>query len=78
MAEEDYPKTYPMRRESVQVSLEDTVHYSINSAEGEAEWRTVYHVPYGFLYFPAQPSGELRQFGMAMFHQLHCVQIARA
>lgn len=75
MVDKDFPSYYPIERNLVQVSFEDSVHYVLNSSESEAEWNTIYRSHHGFLHLPTKPSGKRREFGLTMFHQLHCLRM---
>ncbi|CDO72010.1 hypothetical protein BN946_scf184943.g45 [Trametes cinnabarina] len=70
---EDYPDYYPVELGEVSLTPENTIHYQIFSEESEREWLSVYPPGGGFL----RLGEEGRPFGLALFHQMHCLMRIR-
>lgn len=58
----------------VSLTPEYTIHYQVLGEGAEVEWSTTSPDNGGFLYLGA----EERPFGIALFHQLYCLQMIRA
>lgn len=58
----------------VALTIENTPHYSLNSSESDAEYKSIYPGDLGF--FRLGP--ERRFFGISMYHQLHCLDSLRS
>ncbi|KAI0324264.1 hypothetical protein GY45DRAFT_1263178 [Cubamyces sp. BRFM 1775] len=75
---DDYPAYHPLDLTLGAVSLtpENTIHYQIFSEDAAREWASVFPMPNaGFVH--VGPEG--RPFGIALFHQMHCLaRIRRA
>ena len=54
--------------------LEDSRHYSLNSSEADAEWRSIY--PGGQLGF-VHLGPNKRFFSLSLYHQIHCLNALR-
>ena len=72
---DDYPAYYPLEMPDVWLTPENTIHYQIFTDDAEREWSSIFPEGGGFLRLG--PEGRL--FGLALFHQLHCLaRIRRA
>ena len=70
----DYPQEWPLRPlELVHLTHEDSVHYSIDTVAGEAEWNAT--LPRGGAILHLGP--DLQPFTLGLFHQLRCLNIVR-
>jgi hypothetical protein len=72
----DFPQRWfplDLDLEEVHMPREDSVHYTMNTPLGTAEWQTLLPSGDGFLYLG--PSHQ--QFSIAMFHQLRCLNVVR-
>ena len=59
--------------ENVQITIENSVHFALDSPLGSLEWNSTLPSGGGFLYL-----GEnLEQFSISTFHQLRCLDIVR-
>jgi len=70
---EDYPAYYPISLPTVSLTPEDTLHYQIYSPDGAADWASVFPEGGGFLYLGQNK----RPFGIALLHQMHCLNEIR-
>ncbi|KAH7922969.1 hypothetical protein BV22DRAFT_616083 [Leucogyrophana mollusca] len=69
--EDDFPEFYPMMLDTVGLSPEETVHYSIDAVE---EWQAQFPLAgEGFVCLGPQK----RIFALTMFHELHCLDRIR-
>jgi Mycotoxin biosynthesis protein UstYa len=66
---DDYPAYYPIDLPPVSLTPENTLHYQIYTTDAAAEWASVFPSGGGFLHLG--PDG--RPFGLALFHQMHCL-----
>jgi Mycotoxin biosynthesis protein UstYa len=66
---DDYPAYYPIDLPPVSLTPENTLHYQIYTTDAAVEWRSVFPPGGGFLHLG--PDG--RPFGLALFHQMHCL-----
>lgn len=70
----DYPQRWdipPLK--NVQITIENSVHFALDSPLGSLEWNSTLPSGGGFLYL-----GEnLEQFSISTFHQLRCLDIVR-
>ncbi|KAG6810540.1 hypothetical protein H0H92_011427 [Tricholoma furcatifolium] len=70
----DYPQTLDIPQlEKVHMSIENTVHYAIDTPLGIAEWNATLPTSRGMLYL----GEDLQPFSISMFHQLRCLNIIR-
>lgn len=69
----DFPEVWDIERGPVLLQFDNPKHFRLDEADGVAEWKAI--VPEnGIVYL-----GPYRQpFGVAMFHQLRCLDILRA
>lgn len=58
----------------MELTPENSVHYQIYAKDAAAEWKTVYPEGGGFVFL----GPERRPFGLALFHQHHCLERIRA
>lgn len=79
---DDFPDYYPMKFDTVALTPENSMHYHIwdpsnasqpNHDINAVEWRSVYPPGGGFVFLGPQK----RPFGLAMFHQHHCLEKIR-
>ncbi|EDR06667.1 uncharacterized protein LACBIDRAFT_299713 [Laccaria bicolor S238N-H82] len=70
----DYPQRWDiLPLENVQITIENSVHFALDSPLGGLEWNSTLPSGGGFLYL-----GEnLEQFSISTFHQLRCLDIVR-
>ncbi|KAM5544693.1 hypothetical protein V8D89_001591 [Ganoderma adspersum] len=72
---EDYPAYHPIDIPPAILTPENTIHYQIYTEEAAREWASIFPNGGGFLRLG--PDGRL--FGLALFHQMHCLaRIRRA
>ncbi|KAJ7741292.1 hypothetical protein B0H16DRAFT_1565254 [Mycena metata] len=73
--DDDYPNQLPIHVPSVALKIEDSDRYGLSDFNAYADWRTtdLFHRGNGFV--KLGPEG--RTFGIAMFHQMHCLQRIR-
>ncbi|KAI0318246.1 hypothetical protein OF83DRAFT_1171268 [Amylostereum chailletii] len=69
----DYPQAWQLDLDTVHMSLEDSVHYSIDTPAGDAEWAAL--LPTGGAVIHLGP--DQRPFTVSMFHELRCLDIVR-
>ncbi|RDX57167.1 hypothetical protein OH76DRAFT_1394946 [Lentinus brumalis] len=70
----DYPRAWPLPPLApVHLSHEDSVHYSLETEVGVAEWNAT--LPSGGAVIHLGPDG--RPFTVSMFHQMRCLDIIR-
>ncbi|TFK55864.1 hypothetical protein OE88DRAFT_671584 [Heliocybe sulcata] len=72
---EDYPTHLPIYLPSVALTIEDTTHFGISDPDAWPEWRSTDYFPRANGFVRLGPMG--RPFGIAMFHQMHCLQMMR-
>ncbi|TFK53102.1 hypothetical protein OE88DRAFT_1697616 [Heliocybe sulcata] len=72
-AEHGYPTYLPLSLPPVVMPIHDSVHYNINSSTAAREWAALFPEGGGFVYL----GSEYQQFGISMFHQLHCLEAVR-
>ncbi|KAF9467897.1 hypothetical protein BDZ94DRAFT_914742 [Collybia nuda] len=71
----DYPQTWEIPPlDTVKLSMENSVHYDIDTPLGIAEWNSTLPKSGGMLYL----GPDRRPFSISMFHQLRCLDIIRA
>ncbi|KAA1475293.1 hypothetical protein DENSPDRAFT_883454 [Dentipellis sp. KUC8613] len=70
----DHPTTLPLDLPTVALTLENSHHYALNSSTAAAAFHSLY--PAGSLGFLRLGPHD-RFFGLAMYHQLHCVDSLR-
>lgn len=70
---EDYPSYYPLDIRNVSFVPENTVHYGIAGPDADKEWLSVFPPGQGFV----QLGTNGRRFGIALYHQMHCLDIIR-
>ncbi|KAJ7189033.1 hypothetical protein C8R46DRAFT_1157776 [Mycena filopes] len=71
MAGDDYPHQLPLDLPLVALTLEDTERYSLSDFNSYTDWRTTDLFPRGNGFVRLGPEG------IAMFHQMHCLQKIR-
>ncbi|KAI0648775.1 hypothetical protein C8Q79DRAFT_1007367 [Trametes meyenii] len=72
---DDYPHYYPIDLGEVSLTPENTIHYQIFSEDAEREWLSIFPDTGGFV----RLGRDGRRFGIALFHQMHCLaRIRRA
>ncbi len=72
---DDYPAYYPVDIPDVSLTPENTIHYQIFTEDAAQEWSSIFPQGGGFLRLGADG----RLFGLALFHELHCLaRIRRA
>ncbi|KII91606.1 hypothetical protein PLICRDRAFT_38403 [Plicaturopsis crispa FD-325 SS-3] len=69
----DFPNALPLDLEHVALTLENSRHYPLDSPDADAEYRSLYPGDLGFL----RLGPNKRFFGVAMYHQLHCLDSLR-
>ncbi|KAJ7780712.1 hypothetical protein DFH07DRAFT_793165 [Mycena maculata] len=72
---DDYPHQLPIHIPSVALTIEDSKAYGLSDFKSYADWRTTDLFPHGNGFVKLGP--EARTFGIAMFHQMHCLQKIR-
>lgn len=70
---DDYPAYYPIEIPPASLTPENTIHYQIYTEDAAREWSSIY--PKGGGFFRLGPDGRL--FGLALFHQMHCLERIR-
>lgn len=70
---DDYPPEWPIHQGIVALYPEDTHRYDLDTQQGIAEWAA--HIPHGDGFVRLGPND--RKFGVAMFHELQCIDIIR-
>ncbi|KAF8514426.1 hypothetical protein BU17DRAFT_68362 [Hysterangium stoloniferum] len=70
---EDYPTYYPIDLPPVSLTPENTIHYQIYSIDAASEWASIFPDGGGFVYLGPRK----RPFGLALFHQMHCLSRIR-
>ncbi|KAJ7022735.1 hypothetical protein C8F04DRAFT_1137192 [Mycena alexandri] len=73
--DDDYPHQLPLRVPSVALKIEDSARYGLSDFNAYADWRTTDLFPRSNGFVKLGPEG--RTFGIAMFHQMHCLQRIR-
>lgn len=63
---------YPLDIRHVILVPEDTVHYGITGEDADAEWESIPPPGKGFVWL-----GPGREFGIALYHQMHCLDLIR-
>ncbi|THU78136.1 hypothetical protein K435DRAFT_973653 [Dendrothele bispora CBS 962.96] len=70
---QDYPRLWNIdQSKAVLLSLEETIHYQLDSVEADAEWAALY--PGGGMIYLGE---QAQSFSLSMFHQLRCLDIFR-
>ncbi|KAJ7122689.1 hypothetical protein C8R43DRAFT_1032262 [Mycena crocata] len=72
---DDYPHRLPLNVPTVALKLEDSERYRLSDFTAYVDWRSTDLFPHGNGFVALGPAG--RHFGIAMFHQMHCLQILR-
>ncbi|KDQ06587.1 hypothetical protein BOTBODRAFT_39499 [Botryobasidium botryosum FD-172 SS1] len=72
---DDYPNQLPIHLDSVGLSHWDSEHYPLSSHRAFIEWQSMDFFPRSFGFVRLGPNG--RKFGVAMFHQMHCLNMIR-
>ena len=70
---DDYPAYYPIDIPPVYLTPENTIHYQIYTEDAAREWSSIFPQGGGFLRLGPHD----RLFGIALFHQMHCLRILR-
>ncbi|KAI1783236.1 hypothetical protein LXA43DRAFT_903912 [Ganoderma leucocontextum] len=70
---EDYPMYYPLDIRDVLLVPEETAHYAITGPDADAEWQSAFPPGGGFVCL----GPERRPFGLALYHQMHCLDRIR-
>ncbi|KAF7354388.1 hypothetical protein MVEN_01127600 [Mycena venus] len=73
---DDHPNQLPLHVPMVALKLEDSERYSLSQSNAYSDWRSTDVFPHGNGFVKLGPEG--RSFGVAMFHQMHCLQIIRS
>ncbi|KAJ7611061.1 hypothetical protein DFH06DRAFT_1147879 [Mycena polygramma] len=73
---DDYPHQLPLHVPLVALKTEDSENYRLSDFNSYADWRTTDLFPRGNGFVKLGPDG--RSFGVAMFHQMHCLQRIRS
>jgi len=76
--DDDFPTELPLHLDTVAMDFEDYAkdhHYSQTGFTSWLEWHAIDHFPRAHGFVDLGPSG--RQFGISMFHQLHCLEMIR-
>ncbi|KAF8888844.1 hypothetical protein BD779DRAFT_1672162 [Infundibulicybe gibba] len=69
----DFPNALPINLDSVAMTIENSRHYALNAPNSDAEYQSLYPGELGFL----RLGPHHRFFGIAMYHQLHCLNSLR-
>ncbi|KAJ7851630.1 hypothetical protein B0H14DRAFT_3866257 [Mycena olivaceomarginata] len=72
---DDYPHELPIHIPSVALTIEDSDRYGLSDFNAYADWRTTDLFPTSNGFVKLGPEG--RSFGIAMYHQMHCLQRIR-
>ncbi|TFY69821.1 hypothetical protein EVJ58_g199 [Rhodofomes roseus] len=77
-AGDDYPSELPIRLDAVEMDFEDVSGdswYSQTGFDAWLQWHALDHFPraHGFV----ELGRDRRQFGISMFHQIHCLSMIR-
>ncbi|KAJ7081762.1 hypothetical protein B0H15DRAFT_952783 [Mycena belliarum] len=72
----DYPHQLPLHVPNVALAIEDSERYGLSDLNAYADWRTTDLFPRSNGFVKLGPEG--RTFGIAMFHQMHCLQRIRS
>ncbi|KIM89628.1 hypothetical protein PILCRDRAFT_1964 [Piloderma croceum F 1598] len=75
---DDHPTELPLRLDNVAMKFEDMAqgnHYSISGVYAWLDWHSLDYFPKGPGFVRLGPNG--RQFGVSMFHQIHCLNMIR-
>ncbi|KIM81579.1 hypothetical protein PILCRDRAFT_8628 [Piloderma croceum F 1598] len=72
---DDHPHELPLRVPTVALKVEDSDRYGLSDYGAWMDWRTTDAFPLGNGFVDLGPEG--RTFGVAMFHQMHCLQKIR-
>ncbi|KAJ7866474.1 hypothetical protein B0H13DRAFT_2066709 [Mycena leptocephala] len=70
--DDDYPHQLPVHIQSVALTIEDSDSYGLANFDAYADWRTTDLFPHGNGFVKLGPEG------IAMFHQMHCLQQIRS
>ncbi|KAJ7248021.1 hypothetical protein C8J57DRAFT_1080495, partial [Mycena rebaudengoi] len=68
---DDYPHQLPLHVPLVALTTEDSERYSLSDFDAYADWRSMDMFPKGSGFVQLGPEG------VAMFHQMHCLQVIR-
>ncbi|TFK41685.1 hypothetical protein BDQ12DRAFT_392738 [Crucibulum laeve] len=71
--EGDYPNALPLDLPQAALTIENSHHYALNAPSSDAEYLSMYPGQLGFL----RLGPNKRFFGIAMYHQLHCLDSLR-
>ncbi|KAJ7084134.1 hypothetical protein C8R44DRAFT_651621, partial [Mycena epipterygia] len=69
--DDDYPHQLPLHVPLVALTTEDSERYSLSDFDAYADWRSTDVFPKGNGFVQLGPDG------VAMFHQMHCLQVIR-
>jgi len=72
---DDHPSQLPLHVPSVALTIEDSSQYGLSDFRAWVDWRSADAFPYSNGFVKLGPEG--RSFGVAMFHQMHCLQKIR-
>ncbi|KDQ06589.1 hypothetical protein BOTBODRAFT_167949 [Botryobasidium botryosum FD-172 SS1] len=72
----DHPHQLPIHLPPVALTVENTEHYSVASYRAFIEWDSLDFFPKDYGFVQLGP-GYGRRFGVAMIHQLHCLNAVR-
>ncbi|KAF7299742.1 hypothetical protein HMN09_00980100 [Mycena chlorophos] len=72
---DDYPSQLPLSIPSIALEVEDSENYGLSNFNSYADWRSTDLFPKSNGFVHLGPEG--RTFGLAMFHQMHCLQRIR-
>ncbi|KZT63843.1 hypothetical protein DAEQUDRAFT_770243 [Daedalea quercina L-15889] len=76
--DDDYPNELPLRLDTIEMDFEDTSvdgAYSQTGFDAWLEWHALDHFPRAHGFVKLGPDG--RDFGVSMFHQIHCLSMIR-
>jgi hypothetical protein len=66
----DHPRRLPVQEEYVKMTVQESVHYGVTEPESKDEWLWTATIGDGHV----RLGDKKRMFGVAMFHQLHCLR----
>ncbi|KAJ6566059.1 hypothetical protein B0H19DRAFT_1232449 [Mycena capillaripes] len=69
--DEDYPHELPLHVPLVALKIEDSERYRLSDFDANGDWRSTDLFPHGNGFVQLGPDG------VAMFHQMHCLQVLR-
>ncbi|KAJ7274204.1 hypothetical protein C8J57DRAFT_1062934, partial [Mycena rebaudengoi] len=73
---DDHPHQLPLDVPPVALTIEDSDRYGLSDFGAYADWRTTDLFPQSNGFVKLGPQGDTR-VGVAMFHQMHCLQRIR-